>query len=193
MAWKTLGGWLRNKKTKPPLASLKAVFICAHLTPRSPWQRMVEGAFNALGRTDYKVECDFLCEVFLVNPTENQVTVKRFVAEVLLGREWKELKRLEDLTDYKIESSEDAKSPTKDLVSLAKTVANVPLIRGVGYRGWLRFEFVTDKKNLEGQLDIRVKIIDALGGEHKVAATGPRDTSDEKLIRNPEVFHPLGR
>lgn len=173
----------RARPTSTPI--LKAHFIRSHLMPRSPWQSFVEGVFKAVGRMEYEVECDFLYEIFLVNTSENQVTVRNFIAEVQIGEEWKKLKRLDDLTDYKIQTAEDYNSTKKDLISLAKLVENVPLIRGVGYRGWLRFEFTTNKASLESHVYSRVRIIDALGGEHEVDTSEPRDTSEGELTHNP--------
>lgn len=163
---------------------IEAHFIRTHLMPRSVWYHMVQRIFNAAGSEEYEVECDFLHEIFLVNTSDSQVTVKKFVAEVQEGEEWRALRRLDDLTDYQVQTGKDNKS-MKDLVSLEKLIHGVPLARGVGYQGWLRFEFPTDSKTLQGKINTRVKIIDAFGKEHGVSNPEPFDVSEGQLVHNP--------
>src|SRR6266403_1422863 len=47
--------------TQEPLSGkdpiLKAHFVRSHLMPRSAWQSIVDGAFKAVGRDQYDVEC----------------------------------------------------------------------------------------------------------------------------------------
>lgn len=174
---------LRREAEQTPI--LKAHFIRSHLMPRSPYQEFMGQIFGVMGRTEYNVDCDFLYEIYLVNTTDNLVTVRSFTAEVRDGEEWKKLKMIEDLSDYQIRTGEDPHSPRNNLISLAQTTKNVPLARGVGYRGWLRFEYATEHKKLEGKVYTCVRIIDALGGIHEVSNSEPLDTSEGALMHNP--------
>jgi hypothetical protein len=144
-------------------------------------------------KDDYEVESDFLCEVFLVNETDNPVTIKRIFCEAQLGQEKKVLPPIADLTDYQIEPVNAATSaaerfrmsvPNKDLTSLNKILDGQVITRGFGYRGWLRFGIVTQKSNLDKPVMTELWIVDALGGKHGVSADEPFDTSEGMLVHN---------
>jgi hypothetical protein len=175
----------KGDRAKDPV--LNAYFVRSHLMPRSALQDFVDQVLKLAGREEHKIECDFLDEVFLVNTTENEVTIKTFVGEVQTEEGWKKLKRLDDLNDYKIQTGEDFRSPKKDLVSLAKIVESVPLKRGVGYRGWLRFEFAVSNKNRQKTFHNRVTIIDALGGEH-VVSVNALDGASRRGFKDPHFL-----
>jgi hypothetical protein len=170
---------------------LAAHFLRLHLMPRSPLQSMVDQVFKAAGRADYETSCDFLFKIFLVNTTDNPATVKNVTAEAQIGGEWKALTPIEDLTDYQLELGEGPQAPRKDLTNLAKIIDGVPLTRGVGYRGWLRFELVADRKVLFEKVSSRVQIVDALGGSHDVSLSEPLETGGGTLVHNPDkLFAP---
>lgn len=165
---------------------IHATFIRFHLMPKSPWQPMVAEILKAAGRDEYEVECDVLYEIFLVNTTDNPVTVRAFLAEVKIDGEWRKAKMLDDLSDYQLREGDAPTGPRRDLVSLAKAVENVPLARGSGYRGWLRFEFTADHRQLDGKkVDTRLWVVDALAGRHGVLEDEPLDTSAGVLVHNP--------
>ena len=167
------------------IPQIAAHFIRSHLMPRSAFQNMYNQVMKHAGRPEYEVECDLMYEIFLVNTSDNPVTIRKFLGEAQFGNEWKPLKQIDDLTDYQIQRGEEPNSPRKDLVSVSKLLEGVPLTTGIGYRGWLRFELVANNVMLENKVMSRVSIVDALGGTHGVSQSEPFDTSEGALIHNP--------
>ncbi len=167
-------------------ADVAAKFIRAHLVNAYPFANLLDGIYKAAGRTDYEVESDFLFEIFLVNKSDVTVTIEKYLAEAEIVGVWTELKQMTDVADYQLDFGEEQHLPMgsfnkyEDLSNLYEQLKGVPLVKGVGYKGWLRFRLTSEKQNVEGQtIQHKVTLIDALGGKHPVLLEGPLDKSGE--------------
>jgi hypothetical protein len=175
---------------------IAAKFLRAHLMPRSPWADMVKDIFRAAGRTSYEAESDFLLEIHAVNVSLNPTTLQDVVAEAEVGGKWVSLKKLLDLSMYEIvfDPMKETDSPfvrdfkTEKLDSFWDRVSGKALTRGVGYKGWVGFELVTDSTNLEKAVNHRVRLIDALGNIHPVVMLkGHVPDTDWRLRHSPKA------
>ena len=183
---------IEKKGTEESLPVIKAQFVRVHLMPRSVWQGMAQEIMAAVGRTDdYETEADFLCELYLVNTTDNPVTIRKFVCESQIGSEKKKMPQIEDLSDYQIEPPKEEGQrfekvrPNKDLADLSAILKDKALTRGVGYRGWVRFRITGPKSVFDTPVLSEVTIVDALGGKHPISPLEPFDTSEGTLVHNP--------
>jgi hypothetical protein len=166
---------------------LFAHFVRSHLMPRNALHSMTDQLLKARGRENYEMESDFLFEIFVVNRNPNRpITIKDFICEAKIGENWKPLARINDLTTYQLQKGDDERESTrKDLINFADMTDRIPLTYGIGYRGWLRFELVTDKNTLEKQVFTRLNILDAFGESHPVLPSEPTDTTDGTVVHNP--------
>jgi hypothetical protein len=174
---------------------IAAKFVRAHLMPRSRWADMVRNVFRAAGRTSYEAQSDFLFELHAVNITDNVTTLQDIVAEAEIGGKWVTLPRLNDLSNYQLvfeknkedDALFDPNADTKELDGLWDKMRDRPLVRGVGYQGWVGFELTTDSVNLEKPVNQKVRLLDALGNSHPVMTVGPRLETDWHLRHNPNA------
>jgi hypothetical protein len=129
-------------------------------------------------------------------------TIQDIVAEAEIEGSWIRLPRLDDLSDYemvfrdatstvvggkKFSSPEDR---VESLPSFWNRVKNVPLQRGVGYQGWLRFELTSKSTNLEKPVNHKVRLIDALGGVHPVVSLGGLSDTQGEIRHSPKTYEP---
>ena len=162
-------------------AAIDAKYLRAHFIRTYPFGEFVDAAYRLKGQDSHDTDCDFLLEVFLVNTTNNPVTIQKIVADVQLDGAWKPLDLMDKLNDYQLEFPDKlVDSPEggvqipkiEDLVpNLAESLRGVVLTRGIGYQGWLRFRAHLDTKYLTTAVTYRAAFIDALGHEHPIQKT----------------------
>jgi hypothetical protein len=181
------------KQTAQIGPEISAELLRGTLIGRHPLASLVDDAFKAVGKEFHDTQCDFLYEVFVVNKSDVPVTIRDIVAEAELDGEWTSLQPMEDLTDYQIEFEDElVDNPTfvggqrprvADLTpNLAAALKGIPLTRGIGHQGWLRFGAVINTKDLKNPIPYRISLIDALGGVHPIS-------TDKPLLRNGEFIH----
>jgi len=173
---------------------IHAEYVCLELIPRTgllPIQ-MLDEAFKIGGRNSYEINVDVMIEVYLVNQSEHEVTIREFSGEMLL--QYPRLSRFprisayfpkrriklllaKDFPAYRIKKEQiDAhgNSQTKyaGLVDFQNEMAKVPLKRGVGYQGWVGFNAPNvDRKELN-YVQLRLCVKDALGNYYPVVVKG---------------------
>jgi hypothetical protein len=174
--------WPKNDGKK---AVLVASFVRSYLMPRSPFQSIVDEVFKMAGNGDYRVTCDFVCEVHVVNETDNAVTIRAYDCMAILETTCVGGELIEDLSTYQLRFGEGPNAPRRDLEGLAVMLRGVPLTRGVGYQGWLRFGITLDHKTIEKKVPTQLAIIDAFGNRHEVLLRLPLQPEDGELVHNP--------
>ena len=120
---------------------------------------------------------DLLFEIFLVNEGPD-VTVKNLRAEAeISGRPWTRLKQVRELDTYELKITRKertaggipvVKETRVQLDNLMDKIDGITLKRGIGYRGWLRFQIEATRKQAEQVVNTKLWIVDALGNEHGV-------------------------
>jgi hypothetical protein len=150
---------------------------------------LMDDIMRTAGNPDYELDIDLLVEVHLVNEADAAVTVKEFCGEVFIGApsRWcsrikptmgcvrKKLNYLPYLDDYQIETRvppserpfKHIEANYRPLPSLTAQLEGVPLVRGHGYKGWLRFEAHMSRPEADN-VKVKLWLIDALGVKHKV-------------------------
>ncbi len=134
------------------------------------------------GRPNEKFTFDVLSELFLVNESCD-VTVKSVRAEAELVNEgWVRMTQQRDLGDYELILGGDRRN-RRDLESLMDKIDGVVLKRGIGYRGWLRFQVQATEEQTKDKVNVKMWIVDALGKEHGItlAAENEIDPSEGEL------------
>jgi hypothetical protein len=58
--------------------------------------------------------------------------------------------------------------PFRSLESLTNKIKNVPLTRGIGYRGWLRFYIEQVSQEDISRLKLELRLVDSLDGRHTI-------------------------
>jgi hypothetical protein len=178
-------------------AGITAKCLRVHLVPRHPYAELIGDVYRMMAK-DYGIDCDLLLEIHVVNTGDAPLTIQKFVAEVESGGMWCPYGPNEELTDYQIRFPDklvDAvgggQTPRVDDLApnLAKETRGVPLVRGIGHQGWLRFDGKLSQGDFatQGQkFNARVQIVDALDKRH-VVDMGQRLT-DAEIIHNPNVW-----
>src|SRR3989442_4948590 len=136
-----------------------------------------------IGWDERKLDWWWFVEIKLANESDTPTTIDTLGARVLTGRgicrrRQEDIHLFQDVGKFKIDMGHKADCTStafsgeqyRQLPSLIKRIANVPLTRGIGYRGWLRCEVkqVSQKDMNSGRTKIDVWLIDALQGKHKV-------------------------
>jgi len=165
---------------------ITAEFIQSQLLPNDWTLPMAMQAMEIAG-ADMKKETfsfDLIHEIYVVNRGRD-ITLKSLRAEAQIGSDsWEALEQIRDLGDYElvIERKEPGgagrgfivKTTRRALDNFMDKTAN-GLKSRMGYRGFVRFRFNATKGQAEGKINTKLWIIDALGEEHKVMATGAKD------------------
>ncbi len=141
-------------------------------------------------RETYDLNADILVEIYLVNHSEYEVTVRSFAAELYIQRSWLVrfprissvfpkkkivLTKAKQLAEYKLKSDEmnsnGAMQATYEGVDdLESILRGVPLTRGVGYQGWLGFTGTKIDRHDFDNTQIKIIVKDALDNNHPVLA-----------------------
>jgi hypothetical protein len=123
---------------------LDAKFLHIRFLPRLDTMpmSMLDGVMKLVGRESYKIDCDVLAEVYLVNTTDTPLTIQGFRAQVKIGDTEYRVKEVRSLADWQlmVETKDShlgyttLKAEYRDLASLMANIANNPLTKGIGYR-----------------------------------------------------------
>ena len=162
---------LLNSRTTPDLhtTTLAAVFDSEAQTP---------------GWDEQKLDWDCFLETQITNDTDNPTTVTGLEVRGLVKRNWWKkgqkiaMTHSEDFGGFMIDKGLDVKlngipfngERYIPIPNLMEKIRNLPLTRGIGHNGWLRFRLpqVSQKDVNEGNVRIDFRFVDALGGKHKV-------------------------
>lgn len=131
----------------------------------------------------FRADCDFLAEVYLVNHADIPVTVRAIEGEFFHRKHWWSKKRKLPATFRpNIEEYRMNDAPLKTLSYLLETA----LERGIGHRGWLRFELLDISDADASGLKCKIRIVDALGLRHTIKSKRKLKTT-MLSYRNPDT------
>jgi hypothetical protein len=130
------------------------------------------------GWDEIKLNWVWFIEVQFVNDSDTRTTIDHIEVEVSTGKRNEQSRLFEDSGKFKVDMAYDNRSEPKayqgeryrNLPSLMQVIKDVPLERGIGYRGWLRVgvKQVNQKDMNGGEIKMDVWLVDALQGRHKV-------------------------
>lgn len=183
------GGLTMNRRPLPstapaesPAPQITAKLIRRHFLSSSWAGPMAMEVMRVAGRPNEKFTFDVLSELFLVNESCD-VTVKAVRAEAELPNEgWVRMTQQRDLGDYQLILGNN-RQDRRNLDNLMDKIDGVVLKRGIGYRGWLRFQLRATEEQTKGSVNVKMWIVDALGAEHGItlAAENEIDPSAGEL------------
>ncbi len=169
---------LMNSRTIPDL----------HTTPMAA---VVESEHKTPGWDERKIDWYSFFEVQVTNDSDTPTTISGLEASARIKRDWLktkpiEIRHFEDFDGFLMDVGMDVNlkgvrhtgERHRNIPSLLAKIKEVPLTRGIGHRGWLRFRLsqVSQKDMNGGHLRIDVRLIDSLGGKHKLES----DKKDEQ-------------
>jgi hypothetical protein len=151
------------------------------------------------GWDQHEVDYFWLVEVRLANESETTITVEEIRGKVRTGgnkwlrnilpfvRKTIPAKHVADLTKFIIMPHGDQVG-YEPVPSLLAKIANVPLVKGVGYRGWLCFSLRASQKDMlfDGPL-LDVWLVDALYGEHRLIYKKDEKTWDSSFVISRDI------
>jgi len=161
---------LLNSRTIPDL----------HTTPVAA---LFESQAKSSGWDERKLDWDCFLETQVTNDSDTPTTVTRVEARARVKHKWWETEEIgithsEDFGGFVMDRGLDvnlkgvAHSGERyvQLPSLTEKIRNIPLTRGIGHSGWLRFRLpqVSQKDMNGGNLRIDFWLVDALGVRHKM-------------------------
>jgi hypothetical protein len=131
------------------------------------------------GWDERKLDWWWFVEIQLANDSDTRTTIQTVGGRVTIGRHKGDISLFDNLGQFRIDMGIKADGTTnaefsgqrhRNLTSLLQTIANEPLERGIGYRGWMRCEVkqISQKDMNSGRVKIHLWLIDALQGRHKV-------------------------
>ena len=171
--------WRTSTEDIPPEVEdekgITAKFVRTHFYPSDWVQPFAMDLMQKMGRGDEIFAFDLLFEIFLVNEGPD-ITVKNLRAEAEVpGKPWTRLKQVRGLDTYELKITRKertaggiavVKETRVQLDNLMDKIDGVVLKRGIGYRGWLRFQIEATKGQAEQVVNTKLWIVDALGNEH---------------------------
>lgn len=131
----------------------------------------------------HKLDWEWFIETQLANDAETPTTIEEVRVRISIKRKWwkreaVKVERSEDFNRFLIDMGIDKNlkghsfegERYRKVSSLMEKIRNVPLTKGIGYRGWLRFKVnqVNQKDMNGGRILVDVWLIDALEGKHKL-------------------------
>jgi len=179
---------LLNSRTNPDL----------HTTPVAA---VFESQAKTRGWDERKLDWDCFLETQVTNDSDTPTTITRLEARARVKRNWwksEEVKitHSEDFDGFVIDRGIDVNLKGVkysgeryiQIPSLMEKIRNLPLTRGIGHGGWLRFRLpqVSQKDINEGNLRIDFWLVDALGGKHKLEH---EKKSEQHWDKNFYIFH----
>lgn len=188
------------------LPDIRATYLVLKFIPRTGiggLGLLDEVNAKVLGTPNYKLDCDVLVEVYMVNHSDAPVTIKEFKGALFPDRSvirvwrwrWERGRGIALLHNpHTSEFQTEVYVPRgpkrvfghietnyAELKSLCAELEGVPLLRGHGHRGWLRFEAKDLNREDAENVDVKLVAVDAFDGEHTVLVT--KHTGDGKDIR----------
>jgi hypothetical protein len=164
--------WLKEhlafelEQAKNQLPRIEVKFIRLRIQPRLNTVPLdIAANPNQVYASDY----DVMAELYLVNQSDIPCTVQYFEGEAVLNGHYLRTSRVEDLSMYQL-LFEQANGGTirENLSNLATLLSGVALEKGIGHRGWLRFELLGVGNTDVDQIQFALTLVDSFDGKHKV-------------------------
>lgn len=156
---------------------------------------MMDQVQKIAGRETYDIDCDLMLEVFLVNHSETEVTIRNFSGDIKTKTKKIQLVQAEDFARYTLVTKNKMKGVTNvqtsysPLPDLMQGLAGIPLRKGIGHQGWLGFTVKgIDRKEAE-MVKFDLRVVDALGHQHPITSKKkkhPASSNDVPVLVGPE-------
>ena len=186
---------LRQSIAKDPIIAGR--IIRSRLVQRTPYAQQVREIY-ALMKRPFDSVSDFLFEISLVNITDNPTTIDEIEADAEIGGVWKQLVRVDDLSDYQMIFEKpgtegrpfmNLDAVPQELEGLWPKVKGVKIERGIAFEGWIGFQTEIPSAEFDKPAHYRIRIVDALGGIHPVVVSASRPQEESGRIRHsPQVY-----
>ena len=155
---------LERKKNQFP--QIDAKFIHLQVVPRLETVPLRAATDNQTFASDY----DIFVEVFLVNQSEVVCTVQRYEAKAELNGLGLKISQERDLGRHDLVFDiPNGRKRREEMNYLATALEGVALQRGIGVRGWLRFELAGVRNTDIDQVQFGLTIVDSFSGRHIVS------------------------
>lgn len=139
----------------------------------------------------HPIDWDWFWEVTVVNQSEIPTTIESVRVRLSPRRGYtfraKVVRFVNDLTGYRFDNQKaDFLDGGQDrpIPSLMSEIRRVPLTRGVGYRGWMRFEILQATRAECNALEIRAWLVDSFGQPNEIEF---KKNSDKKWEKPPPI------
>jgi hypothetical protein len=154
--------------------------------------KMMDEIFQIAGKESYTIDCDLMTEVFLVNRSETEVTIREFSGAISTkGKKNIPLARAKDFDGYTLRLEKKTHGPGSfstvqttynPLRNLLAQLSDVPLKKGIGHQGWLGFTVKgLDRKEAE-KVTFKLHIMDALGHKHPITTRKGKVVPDDESV-----------
>jgi len=131
---------------------------------------------------------DIFAETYLVNQSETPCTIKHFIGTATLDGHALQTAKVANLQDYEFSFVQpDGRRRAEDLVSLTGVLDGLAMQRGIGYRGWLRFELRGIRNTEVDQVQFGLVIVDSFDGRHEVLRRELEGTGEIQKRPGPRV------
>jgi hypothetical protein len=164
-----------------------AKFVNARMFPdlsTTPTSVLFDTEMKTPGWDEVKIDWEWFIEVQLVNDSDAPTTIENVEVRTTVGSKWRKESvpstHTEDFDRFSIDMGLDVhgnpnnrqypKPRHRPVPSLMQEIRGVPLTKGIGHRGWLRFNLpqVSQRDANSGRVKINIWLIDALEGKHKL-------------------------
>jgi hypothetical protein len=161
------------------LPQLACRFLRIRLYPRVGLvglQMMDEIMQKVVKKENYGYDSDLLIELAVVNESDTPVTLEDFEVELFHVKEVIPTQLVDDLSTFRLDFEEKEKKGGHAIIknrreilsNLKAELKGEALTKGIGHRGWVRFEVLNfDRKKME-TAKVKLWVIDAFGIKHKV-------------------------
>ncbi|GEM_PF-7072474 len=158
--------------------------------------KMMDEIYKIVGNDTYSIDCDLMAEVFLVNYSETDVTIRDFVGTIKVKSKKVALLRAEDFSRYTLKTVKktheqgfaNVQTTYTPLGDLIQQLTGTPLRKGIGHQGWLGFTAKgLDRKEAE-KVKFDLYVVDALGHRHPIRVKKskiPATTEDVPVLVGP--------
>jgi hypothetical protein len=166
----------------PPVNETLSMRILRSTILPESWARpFVDDLYRVQGQAAPRAEFDYLCELNIVNQSDTPITLERFSAVVKgANRAWEPMKFIPNLSAYQTKVGDDTSS-RKDLANLQEKTSELPLQKGVGCRGWVRFRFEAASEELRTPVQVELFAIDAAGNRHETTIPAQPEHFDDEV------------
>jgi hypothetical protein len=159
---------------------LKSRFIRIRLYPRVGivgLLMMDEIMEKVLKKKTYGYDCDLLVELSIVNESDTPVTIDGFDVELLDDKRVIPTREINDVSTFRLDFGEvtvrekgrsvlrNHREPLNDLKS---ELRGIPLTKGIGHKGWIRFEVKDFDRTKMETAKLKLCVVDAFESRHPV-------------------------
>jgi hypothetical protein len=147
----------------------------------TPMRLFLESQSKRPGWDKEKLNWEWFPEISVVNDSDNPTTIERVEVQAWTKRNWWSRKEKVAITqkqvdEYEIDLSIDENfkplsckgNHFRSIESLSDRINGIPLTRGIGFRGWLRFHVDQVSQADISRLKLETFLIDSLDGRHRV-------------------------